>query len=648
MATDTYRNQFAYLKEQADAKRRHLQAKTMVYIGTATCGQAAGAGKVKEVFTQEISRLSLEVEVKEVGCLGYCFAEPLVIINKPGFPSIAYGKVDEVVAEKLVREFILKNNLCHEHTLASLETSKELVSLSELPRGAHEEKVLLQHCGLLDPLDIDDYISRDGYAALAKALTFTPEEIIEEIKSSGLRGRGGAGFPTAKKMEACRETSSDCRYVICNGDEGDPGAFMDRSLMESNPHQVIEGMVISAYATGAEKGFLYIRSEYPLAIKRMNAALQQAREKGLLGDSILGSGFSFELEIFTGAGAFVTGEATALTQSIEGKAGLPQTRPPSLAESGLWGRPTLLNNVKTFAFIPHILIRGASWFKSIGTPETPGTAVFALVGKVNHTGLVEVPTGTSLRTLIYDTGGGIPWGKRFKGVQIGGPSGGCLPSSCLDIPIDFESLDEAGAIMGSGGVVVLDEEDCMVAIARYFLEFIQLESCGKCTFCRVGTKHMLQILDRITQGEGTLEDLNTLETLAEDIKLGSMCNLGSTAPNPVLTTLHYFRDEYLAHVEEGRCPAGTCRELVSYYIDPRKCNKPCMGCISTCSLQRPYCPLISRELCSACVERCPSQAIISRPDHTKEIIQNKCIKCDECRKACPGDFDAVAKVSPPL
>ncbi len=647
MTTATQQHQYFHLKERAWEKKRERQDSTVVYIGAATCGQAAGASKVKNAFNREIRRLNLEVEVKEVGCMGHCYAEPLVIIDKPGFPSITYGKVDEAMVEKLVKEFIFGNHPCYEHALAALEPSEELTSFSELPREAHEKKVLLEHSGVIDPQDIEDYISRDGYAALAKALTISPPEVIEEVKKSGLRGLGGAGFPAGDKWEACRNQPSQVRYVICNGDEGDPGAFMDRSLMESNPHQIIEGIIIGAYAVGAGKGYIYVRDEYPLAIKHLETALEQAREYGLLGESILGSDFSFDLELFIGAGAFVCGEATALVQSIEGRAGLPQTRPPRVAEAGLWGKPTLLNNVKTFAYVPTILKQGADWFRSLGTSSSPGTAVFALVGKVKHTGLVEVPMGTTLRTLIFDIGGGVPRGKRFKAVQLGGPSGGCLPESALDIPLDFESLPEAGAIMGSGGLVVMDEEDCMVAMARYFLEFTQLESCGKCTFCRIGTRHMLQILDRITRGEGTLEELNLLEQLAEDVRLGSLCNLGLTAPNPVLTTLHYFREEYLAHIEKGRCPAGMCRELITYYIDPKRCNKPCMTCISICSMQRPYCPIPREEYCSECVEVCPSEAIKSRLDGIKEIVQKKCTKCDECRKACPEDYDAVVKLSPP-
>ncbi len=647
MVTTAQHSQYSFLKEEADAQKHKMQENTLIYIGAATCGRAAGAAKIKKVFMQEINKLNLAAEIKEVGCMGYCYAEPIVVISKPGFPSITYGKVDEEVAKKLVQEFLLKDNPCYELALAALEPNRELISFPELTREAYEEKVLLKHCGFLDPLDIDDYISREGYAALDKALTLTPAEIVEEVKQSGLRGRGGAGFSAGEKWEACRETESNLRYVICNGDEGDPGAFMDRSLLESNPHQIIEGMIISAYAVGASKGYIYVRAEYPIAIKRLEVALDQARDKGLLGESILGTNFSFDLEIFVGAGAFVCGEATALTQSIEGKAGIPQTRPPSLAVSGLWGYPTLLNNVKTFAYVPAILNHEARWFKSIGTHATPGTAVFALVGKVKHTGLVEVPMGTTLRTLVFDIGGGVPDGNKFKAVQIGGPSGGCLPESALDVPIDFESLDEAGAIMGSGGLVVMDEEDCMVAIARYFLEFTQLESCGKCTFCRLGTKHMLQILNRITQGEGTTDDLNLLEDLAEDVKMGSLCNLGGTAPNPVLTTLRYFRDEYLEHIEKQRCPARTCKELITLHIDQTKCSKPCVTCLSMCSIQRPYCSLQSQEICSSCIEVCPSDAIITKSDGTKEIIQDKCVKCDECRKVCPEEYNAVVKLSPP-
>jgi len=452
-----------------------------------------------------------------------------------------------------------------------------------------------------------------------------PREILEEIKQSGLRGRGGAGFPTWQKWEICGNSRGRPKYVICNGDEGDPGAFMDRAILESDPHPVIEGMVIAAYAVGARYGYIYVRAEYPLAVHRVKIALQQARRLGLLGKNILGSNFNFDIKLFQGSGAFVCGEETALIASLEGKQGLPQHRPPFPAISGLNGKPTLIDNVKTLAYVPRILRNGSAWFSSIGTEESKGTAVFALAGKVINTGLTEVPMGTTLRQIVFDVGGGIPNGKRFKAVQIGGPSGGCLPESALDLPIDFDSLKEVGAMMGSGGMVVLDEDDCMVEVARYFLEFTQRESCGKCTMCRLGTKQMLQILDDITKGRGHAEDIDTLYEMAEDIKAGSLCGLGKTAPNPVLTTLRYFRDEYEAHIKEGRCPALMCHDLIAYYILPEKCERSCDACVGSCTVE----------------------AISSNKKGIKVIDQEKCVKCNTCREACPPQYDAVIKLSPP-
>jgi NADH-quinone oxidoreductase subunit F len=490
----------------------------------------------------------------------------------------------------------------------------------------YEQKLILEQCGFIDARDIKSYIARDGYRALARALEEKTQWVLDEIKEANLRGRGGAGFPAGLKWEACIKSAGDEVYVICNADEGDPGAFMDRSILESDPHLVIEGMILCGFAVGARKGYLYIRAEYPRAVTHVQEAIDQARAKGLLGSEILGSAYSFDLEIFQGSGAFVCGEATALVNSMEGKMGMPESRPPRLAQQGYRGKPTVLNNVKTFAYVPLIIRNGAAWFKEIGTPDSPGTAVFSLVGKVVNTGLVEVPMGTTLRQLIYDVGDGLPNGREFKAVQIGGPSGGCLPESALDVPIDFDSLQDAGAIMGSGGLVVMDEDDCMVSVARYFLEFTQHESCGKCTFCRIGTRHMLDILTDITRGHGDRETLTQLKELAEDVRDGSLCNLGRTAPNPVLTTLEYFMDEYIAHIEEGRCPALVCRDLILYYIEPPKCSK----------------------LCNVCVGSCPTEAIFTREDGLKEIDQEKCVKCDNCLKACPPEYNAIVKLSPPV
>ena len=613
------------LKESAEAREDTLYQQPVVRVGMATCGIAAGADPVKEAFTRFIEESGVDARVIDVGCMGHCYAEPLAIISKPGFPALCYGYLDEDLVERLVKDFLVGDDPCYEFALVALEENEVFPTFGDFPRGIHERKIVLEHCGFIDPGDIDQYINRGGYSALADALAKEPAEVLELVKESHLRGRGGAGFPAGLKWEAAVKAGGKEKYVICNADEGDPGAFMDRSILESCPHQVIEGMLLCAYTIGAEKGYLYIRAEYPLAVKRVQAALEQAREKGLLGPSILGSDFSCDLEIFQGSGAFVCGEATALVRSMEGKLGQPATRPPRLAQSGFRGRPTVLNNVKTFAYVPPILSRGVEWFRGMGTDDNPGSAVFSLVGKVAQTGLVEVPMGTTLRELIYEVGEGVPNEKAFKAAQIGGPSGGCLPEATIDIPIDFDSLQKAGAIMGSGGLVVLDEDDCMVAIARYFLEFTQQESCGKCTFCRLGTKHMLDILTEITEGRGKPEHLEILEELAEDVRTGSLCNLGATAPNPILTTLRYFRDEYEAHIYEKRCPALMCKELIVYYIEPSLCSK----------------------LCSVCVGSCPTEAIYTRDDGLKAIEQDKCIKCDNCLKTCPPDYNAVIKLSPP-
>jgi len=614
------------IREEARLSAEPRQEKPLVMVGTATCGLAAGAMQVKEDFIKEIKSKGLDAEVIEVGCIGHCYAEPLAIISKPGFTPVCYGYLDDGLVHRLVEDFLAGDDPCYEYAMAALERNDVFPTFEDFPRGVYEEKLILEHCGFTDFSKIESYIARDGYSALAKALSGDPGHVLEEVKKANLRGRGGAGFPAGDKWEACLNNGEDEKYIICNGDEGDPGAFMDRSVLESDPHLVLEGMILCAYAVGAKQGYLYIRAEYPRAVEHTRKAIEQAREKGFLGSSILGTDFSFELEVFQGSGAFICGEATALVNSMEGRMGMPESRPPRLVQQGFRGKPTVLNNVKTFAYVPLVIGRGADWFKGIGTPESPGTAVFSLVGKINNTGLVEVPMGTTLRQLIEEVGDGLPEGSEFKAVQIGGPSGGCLPESSMDVPIDFDSLHEAGAIMGSGGLVVMDQEDCMVAVARFFLEFTQHESCGKCTFCRLGTKHMLDILTDITSGEGDLETLELLKELSEDVRDGSLCNLGRTAPNPVLTTLRYFYDEYKAHVEEGRCPALVCRDLILYYIKPSKCSK----------------------LCNVCVGSCPTEAIYTRDDGLKAIDQEKCVKCDNCRKACPTEYDAVLRLSPPV
>ncbi len=618
---------FQEIKSRAQSRWQELwnSSKPVILVGTATCGRAAGALEVQQTLRDEVKKQNLDCPVIEVGCMGHCYAEPLVIISKPGYPPICYGRVNPVVAEKLIRDFVLGDDPCFEFVLGALEENDLIPSLSDFPRARYEKKVILNNCGRIDPEQVDHYIANGGYATLAKALQMKPEEIIDEVRRSGLRGRGGAGFPTGQKWEICRNAPGRPKYVICNGDEGDPGAFMDRAILESDPHSVIEGLTIAGYAIGARYGYFYVRAEYPLAVHRVQVALGQAGKQGLLGKNILGSDFNFDIRLFQGSGAFVCGEETALITSMEGEPGVPHHRPPYPATKGLYGKPTLINNVKTLAFIRHIIENGADWFASIGTERSKGTAVFALAGKVVNTGLTEVPMGTTLRQVIFDVGSGIPRGKRFKAVQIGGPSGGCLPESTLDLPIDFDSLSGAGAMMGSGGMVVLDEDDCMVEIARYFLEFTQKESCGKCTFCRLGTKQMLEVLDEITKGKGKMEDLTMLSELAEDIKAGSLCGLGKTAPNPVLSTLRYFSDEYKIHIKEGRCPALMCRELIAYYILPQKCERSCDACIGSCAVE----------------------AIAPNKQRIKVIDQKKCVKCGTCLTACPPQYNAVVKLSPP-
>lgn len=627
-ATEKTEKLYRELRRKAEADLARLARMPLIRVGMATCGKAAGASAVREAFKQELQKSGAEARVMDVGCMGHCYAEPLVIIDKPGFPALCYGRVDEGLVKRLVNDFLLNDDPCYEFAMAALERNDFFPTFTDFPRGIYEHKLILEQSGFIDPEDIDQYIAADGYAALAKALQLEAGQIIGEVKRANLRGRGGAGFPAGTKWETVAGQAEKTRYVICNGDEGDPGAFMDRSILESNPHLVLEGMIICAYAVGASHGYLYIRSEYPLAVCRVRTALAQARERGMLGKSILGSDFSFDLDVFSGAGAFVCGEGTALINSMEGKLGLPEHRPPRLSAAGLRGKPTVLNNVKTFAYVPLIINRGADWFLNTGTPGTPGTAVFALAGKVENPGLVEVPMGTTLRRLIYEVGQGIPGGKTFKAVQIGGPSGGCLPESALDIPIDFDSLKEAGAMMGSGGMVILDEDDCMVRIAQYFLKFTQQESCGKCTFCRLGSRHLLNMLTAITRGADHLKlsDLDALRELAEDVQAGSLCNLGATIPNPVLTTLQHFYDEYTVHIVEKRCPARMCPALIAYYIEPRRCSK----------------------FCNLCVGSCPVEAVYTREDGLKAIDQEKCVKCDNCLKACPGEYNAVIKLSPPI
>jgi NADH-quinone oxidoreductase subunit F len=618
---------FNAVREKAEihANRVPRDQVPQIYIGTATCGLASGALETKKAFEEALIQRNIKAHIVPVGCMGHCYGEPLVIIDNPGFPRILYHQITPGKAKMLVRSFLEEGDPLFEYVLGAMEENDLIPQVWDFPRFNQEKRVVTEMCGLIDPEEILDYIVMGGYASLVEALRLAPDEIIGKVKNSGLRGRGGAGFPAGKKWELARIAEGEEKTVILNADEGDPGAYMDRTLLESNPHQVLEGIAICAYAVGAGKAIVYVRAEYPLAVKVITQAIGEAKKLGLLGKGILGTSFDLEISVFEGSGAFVCGEETALIQSIEGNRGMPQHRPPYPVERGLWGRPTVINNVKTLAAVPPILRHGDAWYREIGTENSSGTAIFSVVGDIVHPGLVEIPMGVSLRTLIFDICGGIPKKKAFKAVQIGGPSGGCLPSDFLDTPIDFDSLIEAGAMMGSGGMVVMDEDTCMVDVARYFLDFTQKESCGKCTFCRIGTRHLLNILGRITKGEGREVDLALLEELSEDIKEGSLCGLGKTAPNPVLTSLRYFKDEYEAHVHEKRCPARVCRALTAYYIDLEKCARGC----------------------DACVGSCPVEAIFTTKNRKKGVDQTLCVKCGECMAACPAEYDAVRKVSPP-
>jgi len=578
--------------------------------------------KVKTALEKEIEKHNLQEEIQVVttGCNGFCANGPIVVV-KPD--DIFYQLLTEEDIPHLVEEHFLKGRPVEKLMYTPAKGEAPIPKMSDIPFFGKQRLIALANRGLIDPENIEEYIALGGYKALAKALTeMTPEQVIEEIKASGLRGRGGAGFPTGKKWEFCRNasggggTSPSLKYIICNADEGDPGAFMDRSIVESDPHALLEGMLIGAYAIGADHGFIYIRAEYPLALERLNQALEQARDYGLLGQDILGTDFSFDISVSKGAGAFVCGEETSLIGSLEGKLPEPRVRPPYPAQSGYMGKPTNINNVETWANVPHIIKRGADWFSSIGTETSKGTKVFSLVGKVNNTGLVEVPMGISMREIVFDIGGGIPDGKKFKAVQTGGPSGGCIPESLLDTPVDYESLTQAGSIMGSGGMIVMDENNCMVEVARYFVSFTQQESCGKCSPCREGTWHMMNILDDITQGKGQEGDIELLEKIGRNIKETALCGLGNTAPNPVLTTIRYFRDEYEAHIRDKRCPAGVCKSLITYSIDPEKCTG-----------------------CTVCARNCPVDCISGERKQTHVIDQEKCIKCGMCYSVC--NFDAV-------
>ncbi len=579
---------------------------------------SSGAHKLIDALKLELNKQGLEetVSIVGTGCQGFCEKGPTLVIEPQ---QVLYTSVTAEDVAEIVAQDIMKGERVERLLILDQVTQKPLSTLSEIPFFAKQHRIVLQNCGIIDPQKIEEYTARDGYAGLQKVLKgMSPEETLEEVKKSGLRGRGGAGFPTGLKWGFCRATPSDKKYIICNADEGDPGAFMDRSVLEGDPHSVIEGMLIGAYAMGVDEGYVYCRAEYPLAIKHLEIAIRQAEEAGYLGNNILNSGFNFKLNVFAGAGAFVCGEETALMASIEGKRGMPRVRPPFPAVSGLWGKPTNINNVETWSNIPHILRNGAEWYTQFGTEKSKGTKIFALTGKVNNTGLVEVPMGTTLKEIIFDIGGGIQNGKAFKAVQIGGPSGGCLPEDMLDLAVDYDTLTKAGAMVGSGGLVIMDETTCMVDIARFFLSFSTKESCGKCTPCREGTKRMYEILDRITKGEGKAEDLDTLENLALTIKETSLCGLGQFAPSPILATLKYFRHEFEAHIFDHKCPAHACSALLSYTIDAEKCKG-----------------------CGLCAKNCPVTCITGEKKKPYVIKEEDCIKCGTCVDKCK--FNAVIR-----
>jgi NADH-quinone oxidoreductase subunit F len=617
---------FEEIKGQAALQWKAMQQSETprILIGMGTCGRAAGAEDILDVLSQELAQQNIQADILPVGCIGLCYAEPLIEVTKPGMPSVFYGNLTPEIIPEIVKDYLINGNPRSELALGirGEGTLDGIPNLLDLPVLKPQVRISLRNCGNIDPESIDHYIANGGYEGLAKALRMKPQEVIDEIRKSGLRGRGGAGFPTGVKWQFCRDAPGNIKYVICNADEGDPGAFMDRALLEGDPHAVIEGILIGAYAIGATEGYIYIRAEYPLAIQRLRIAIKQMAEYGLIGDDIMGSGFRFHIKIKEGAGAFVCGEETALMASIEGKRGMPRSRPPFPAQSGLWGKPTTINNVETWSNVSAIFPKGAEWYASYGTEKSKGTKNFSLAGKIVRTGLIEVPMGISLREIVYDIGGGIPEGKRLKAVQTGGPSGGFIPESLIDLPVDYESLAQAGSIMGSGGMVVIDDDTCMVDITKFFLNFTQAESCGKCIPCRWGTKQMLDILEDITDGRGRAGDIELLQELAESVKDGSLCGLGQTAPNPVLTSIRYFRDEYKAHIEEKWCPALVCKALTSYYIDPEKCQ----GCM-------------------ICLRSCPAGAIKGGKRVVHVIDQDKCTKCGTCLNICPPRFAAVVKTS---
>jgi NADH:ubiquinone oxidoreductase subunit F (NADH-binding)/NAD-dependent dihydropyrimidine dehydrogenase PreA subunit/(2Fe-2S) ferredoxin len=605
------------IENKLDIKQNDDDFHVMVSMGT--IGISAGSRDVLKAIQLEIEKQELDnVRVTINGGIGLDNLEPFVTVEDKTGKKFDYIQVTAEKAIRIVKEHLKNNKPILEFTIENFQKEESFSYFSK------QQRVVLKHLGQVDPESMEDYIAFDGYLALTKALgQMKPDEVVEQVKKSGLRGRGGAGFPTGTKWEFVKNAKSDIKYVVCNADEGDPGAFMDRGIIEADPHRLLEGMMIAGYAVGAQKGFVYLRAEYPVAVKRLNLAIQQSRKLGLLGENSLKTGFSFDVEIRLGAGAFVCGEETALLASIEGKRGMPRPRPPFPAISGLFGKPTVINNVKTYANIREIILNGSDWYAAIGTERSKGTAIFALTGKVKNTGLVEVPMGMTIREVVFDIGGGVPDDKKMKAVQIGGPSGGCLPDQVLDTPLEYEKLTELGAMMGSGGLIVMDEDSCMVDVARFFLEFCLDESCGKCPPCRVGTVQMHKILQKITEGQGTMEDLITLEELCGTVKEMSLCGLGQTSPNPILSTLKYFRDEYISHIQEKSCPAKVCRSLLEFKIN----EDNCVGC-------------------SLCSRACPVTTIFKRPDAKKfYIIEDICIRCGACFDACK--FDAVYKVTGP-
>ena len=614
------------LQQRAKEKYKEIEEgpRSLIRVGAATCGLAAGAGEVIEAIEKEVNTLHVNVTILHVGCIGCCYAEPLVDIKKPGKPRIMYRNVTPDTIREIIKDYLVDNNPRPDLAMGTIGNGEvdDIPNFFDLPYYKPQVRLITENCGTIDPRDIDQYIANGGFEGLHTALSMKPEEVIAAVKTSGLRGRGGAGFPTGLKWDFCRKAHGSPKYLICNADEGDPGAFMDRSVLEGDCYRVLEGMLIGGYAIGASEGYIYCRAEYPLAVELIINAIDQMKKDGLVGDTVLGSDFSFQFHLFLGAGAFVCGEETALINSIMGKAGRPRPRPPFPAESGLFEKPTNINNVETWGNVPWILRHGADAFASYGTEKSKGTKTLSLTGKVQRTGLIEVPMGITINEIVYEIGGGMKDNAEFKAVQTGGPSGGSIPYYLGDTPVDYETLTALGTIMGSGGLVAMDDRTCMVDMARYFLEFTQSESCGQCTPCREGTKQMYRILDRICNGEGKPEDIPLLKEMSEIVIDSSLCGLGQTLGKTPLTTLNYFRDEYEAHITEKRCPAGVCKALISYYIQPDRCKA-----------------------CLICLRNCPSGAITGGKKQIHVIDQGKCIKCGICFDVCPQRFSAVEKIS---